>query len=43
MFIAANAMMIEAENKRMAIRTVDRNFLLGQSIDLFRAAIKSQE
>lgn len=26
----------------MATKTVDRNFLYGQSVDLFRAAIRSQ-
>ena len=26
----------------MAVKTVDRTFLKGQSVDLFRAAIKSQ-
>ena len=26
----------------MAVKTVDRTFLQGQSVDLFRAAIKSQ-
>jgi hypothetical protein len=28
--------------KGMAVKTVDRTLLRGQSIDLFRAAIKSQ-
>jgi hypothetical protein len=33
---------IQVEKRGMAVKTVDRTFLQGQSVDLFRAAIKSQ-
>jgi hypothetical protein len=33
---------IQAVKREMATKTVDRTFLQGQSVELFRAAIKSQ-
>jgi hypothetical protein len=33
---------ITITGKKMAVKTVDMSFLHGQSIELFRAAIKSQ-
>jgi hypothetical protein len=39
----AEGSVIESQQvKEMAVRTVDRAFLQGQSVELFRAAIKSQ-
>jgi hypothetical protein len=39
----AEGINIESQQvKEMAVRTVDRAFLQGQSAELFRAAIKSQ-
>jgi hypothetical protein len=40
MFKANNS--LTTEKRGMAVKTVDRTFLHGQSVDLFRAAIKSQ-
>jgi hypothetical protein len=33
---------LQAEKRGMAVKTVDRTFLQGQSTEVFRAAIKSQ-
>jgi hypothetical protein len=42
MLKANGSVTITSRKETMAIKTVDRIFLRGQSADLFRAAIKSQ-
>jgi hypothetical protein len=42
MFKAQDSVMKLQLEKGMAVKTVDRIFLQGQSVELFRAAIKSQ-
>lgn len=40
--LKANGSVKVTDKKRMAVKTVDRTFLQGQSVELFRAAFKSQ-
>jgi hypothetical protein len=42
MFKAESSVIESQLEKRMAVKTIDRTFLQGQSAELFRAAIKSQ-
>lgn len=39
MFKAKGIIMESQQEKEMAVKTVDRTFLKGQSVELFRAAI----
>jgi hypothetical protein len=43
MFKAEGSVIKSQLEKRMAVKTVDRTFLLGQSAELFRAAIKVKQ
>jgi hypothetical protein len=41
MFKAKGIFIESQQEKEMVVKTVDRTFLKGQSVELFRAAIKS--